>query len=390
MRDPVKVLYYPDMFAEETTLKKAVLFFDEIHFMDRPSFTFEGGLGTIAVASPLRQWEQLFRSDGVPLYVHNAPRGPVHGDFLEMIATDTNDLEFLGRYQEGFRTSKAFQHIQVQEGNYGDIDTQKQHPAAEVREFFRSVDLPEVLLHYESPMALLTDRTVRPFGFTKPECIAKTLVFNAAATSGKLNHALTLGGSEGFIPFADAAPYGDLINSKYIRAIDKLAPALNRIPITDLSFAIFDSLIDPKLLDRIQMKDVVRYRKESALAREAFLEYLSALQVKAGGLTTDETYDDAIQKLVVTEIIPAARVFKNKLQNTFEASLGSFAKGVIGAAAGGGVVHLLGDLSLGKILALGGVAAYVTKVGIDHLLAERSAKRECTLTYVLSLDELLT
>ncbi len=89
--------------------------------------------------------------------------------------------------------------------------------------------------------------------------------------------------------------------------------------------------------------------------------------------------------------MPAGRIFKSKLQNAFEASLGSLAKGVIGGAAvGGSVVHLLRDLSLGKILALGGLVAYVAKIGIDHLLVERATKRECALTYVLLLDEFLT
>ncbi|HIH2748263.1 TPA: hypothetical protein ACYLN4_004029 [Burkholderia lata] len=389
MRDPVNVLYYPDSFPEEMTLKKAVLFFDEIHFMDRPSFVFEGGLGTIAAASPLRQWEQLFRRDGVPLYVQEAPRGPVHGDFLEMITADVNDINFLSRYQDGLRTSKTFQLIQVREGNYGDSETQKQHNAEEVREYYRSVDLPTVLSEFESPMALLTDKNIRPFRFSNTAGLAKTLIFQAATTSAQLNHALTLGVSEGYIPFADASPYGNLVTAKYIRAINTLAPAQNRIPITDLSFAVFESLVDSSVLARIEMKDVVRYRKKSASARDAFLEYLSALQLKASNVGTDQSYDEIIQKLVTTDILPAARVFSNKLQTIFETSLGSLAKGALGGvAAGGGLVQLLGDLSMANILTLGGAAAiYVAKVGIDYVLAERAAQRECALTYVLSLDK---
>jgi hypothetical protein len=38
MRDKVSVFYYPDMDASNSTIKKAILFFDEIHFVDRPSF----------------------------------------------------------------------------------------------------------------------------------------------------------------------------------------------------------------------------------------------------------------------------------------------------------------------------------------------------------------
>ncbi|MBZ5725571.1 MAG: hypothetical protein LAP87_11275 [Acidobacteriia bacterium] len=35
-RDPIRVLYYPDFFVDYTTLLKAILLFDELHFMDRP------------------------------------------------------------------------------------------------------------------------------------------------------------------------------------------------------------------------------------------------------------------------------------------------------------------------------------------------------------------
>jgi hypothetical protein len=74
MRESVQVLYYPDMMPEQTALKKAVLFFDEIHFMDRPSFSCDGGLGTIGAQSRLRWFEHAFRNDGVPLYVHGVRR----------------------------------------------------------------------------------------------------------------------------------------------------------------------------------------------------------------------------------------------------------------------------------------------------------------------------
>lgn len=80
MRDKVNVFYYPSMVAEQATLKKAILLFDEIHFIDRPSFMF-GKFGTIATASPLRRFEQSFRDERVPLYVHSPRDGPVAGEF---------------------------------------------------------------------------------------------------------------------------------------------------------------------------------------------------------------------------------------------------------------------------------------------------------------------
>jgi hypothetical protein len=52
MRDKINIFYYPEMAASNFTLKKAILFFDEIHFMDRPSFSF-GNFGSVGAESRL-------------------------------------------------------------------------------------------------------------------------------------------------------------------------------------------------------------------------------------------------------------------------------------------------------------------------------------------------
>jgi hypothetical protein len=67
---------------------------------------------------------------------------------------------------------------------------------------------------------------------------------------------------------------------------------------------------------------------------------------------------------------------------------GAIAKGVIGAVGGSSGVALFGDLSWHKIILLTGAAsAYAANATIDAILAGRAAKRECSLSYILSLDE---
>jgi hypothetical protein len=114
----INIFYYPDMFASHTTLKKAIIFFDEIHFMDRPSFSFPGQVGLIGAPSPLRQFEASFRDNGVPLFVHGAPGGQVQGDFYAQITADMNDLLFLTRFQDGLRHSETFRDLQITHGNH--------------------------------------------------------------------------------------------------------------------------------------------------------------------------------------------------------------------------------------------------------------------------------
>jgi hypothetical protein len=158
MTDPISVFYYPDMSSDHAILKKAVLFFDEIHFMDRSSFNFASGFGSIGMASPLRQWEEKFREDGVPLFVHDAPYGRVEADFLSAVSSDVNDPEFLRRYQMGIEQSPIFRDLQIAPGNYGEGGTN-----VDVSAKLTSLNLSEVLRPYDTPMALLNDPAIRPF-----------------------------------------------------------------------------------------------------------------------------------------------------------------------------------------------------------------------------------
>ena len=88
MRQPLRVLYYPDFVADYSTLVKSIILFDEIHFMDRSSRTFDGQSLTIGSHSPMRQHEERFRAEGVPLYVHEPPSGFVGGELRTAVETD--------------------------------------------------------------------------------------------------------------------------------------------------------------------------------------------------------------------------------------------------------------------------------------------------------------
>jgi hypothetical protein len=215
----------------------------------------------------------------------------------------------------------------------------------------------------------------------------KTSSQTAAGCSAKVNFALNTAAHRGFVPLADANPYGDLLGAKYTRAVAKLEPAKNKIQVTDLSFAIFDELIPEERLEKLGFPEVIRYRKESEKAREAFLEYLAVLQAKQAEIGLDGDYAGGIEKLVTTEIVPAARRFTNELATIADSVFGTLAKGVVGVAGSSAALQLFGELSWEKLLGLAAAAAaYVTKIGIDGILADRKARRDCSISYILSLD----
>ena len=225
------------------------------------------------------------------------------------------------------------------------------------------------------------------FDFSTPVGCAKKLIFEAVTCSAKMNLALELLGNEGFVPLSDANPYSDLLSAKHRRAIAAIRRESHDIQLTDLSFAVFENLANVERLQKMKISEVVAYRTQSAPAREAFLEYLSVLQTKHGVVGTDYAAD--ITKVVMTEIVPAARAFRNKLESIDGALYGTVAKGIVGGLlAGPASLSIFGDLSWPKLLALsGGVAAYLGNALIDDYFAQRAARRECAVSYVLSLDE---
>lgn len=382
MRDRINVLYYPDMQTSENTLKKAILLFDELHFMDRPSLTFNN-FGTIGIASPLRQFEETFRKNGVPLYVHGVNGGKVQGDLLDQVRSDINDLSFIKEFKEGLETSTTFRNIHIPPGNYGPSGNEK-----DVAEKFANTDILSELKNFESPEFLLSDNKIKPYDLTLPLGCAKQIVSQAALCSAQVNFALIEGAKKGFVPLADATPYSKLLSNRYSRAISKLNSANLPINISDLSFAIFDELIPTESVEKLSIEQVVKYRRKSENHREAFLEHLLIIQEKQASISIDDNYEDIIKKIIMTEIIPAVNAYKKKLQTIDEGFYGSMMKGALGTLGGSGTISIFADLSWEKILLLGlPVGAFILASAVDDILATRATKRECSISYLLSLDK---
>lgn len=238
-------------------------------------------------------------------------------------------------------------------------------------------------------MVLFSDKGIDPFKFRNESERAKALVTHALTCSAMMNFALNVSQREGLTPLADAIPYQTLLGAKYKRAAATLIDTDAKIPVTDLSFAIFDELLPAERLEALSFKDIVNYRKESEKAREAFLEYLAALQAKQGTIDKNGDYSAAIKKLIVTEIIPAATRFKNQIDEVYSKLFGSLATGTLVSLGGGSAaLQILGDLSWPNLLHLAGLAgAAIGKAAIEAKQAIRGAHRDCAISYVLRLDK---
>ncbi len=166
-----------------------------------------------------------------------------------------------------------------------------------------------------------------------------------------------------------------------------LGPSQKQVQITDLSFAVFDALVPASVLDGMSLEQVIKYRKESESARQEFLDHLGVLQAKQAGIPPDGDYSGAVKKVVETEIVPAANAFKNKLQTINETLFGALAKGAVSYVGGSTGLNFFGDISWARLVVLAGLAgAYMGNAAVDALVAQRAAKRECSISYLISLD----
>ena len=88
---------------------------------------------------------------------------------------------------------------------------------------------------------------------------------------------------------------------------------------------------------------------------------------------------------MATEVLPAARSFRNKLQTIADNLFGTL---VIGAAASVGTASVFLDLSWENLLKVAGaVGVTLVTASVNAILAEHAAKRECSISYILALDQ---
>jgi hypothetical protein len=334
----------------------------------------------------MRQFERAFRREGFPLYVHEAPGGPVWGDLLQQIDADITDRNFLQGFQSGLLNSSRFRDLHIARGNCGGGDAQEK-----LAEKLGQVDLCQLV----DPDAVIGNKATKPFDSSTPEGCARTFLMKAMECSAVLNYALGAGAKDGVTPLSDARPFSGLVSCKYSRAIKKLNSETSAgVPATDISLAILDEVLPTGVAEGLKTSEALRYRKESTNAREAFLEYVVALQAKIGSTQVGEDYGRSISRMIDAEVRPAAREYRSKLQKIREKLFGAIATdtlaGVAGASVGTAGLEVFGDLAWPRLLSLaaaavGGAGTFIARAAIEAFVESRATKRECALSYLLEV-----
>jgi hypothetical protein len=394
MREEIRAFYYPDFIADQPTVAKAILLFDELHFMDRPGLSFFGSGGMLGMPSPIRDFLPNFNEAGIPVFVHNAPRDA--RPLEPLIAADISDFDFIKKFQLGLKSDPHFFSIHISADLAAALGGQDK-----ALEMLTSIDLPSALADYGSPLDLVQDLTFRPFIGSSVLDIAKTLLFFAIQCSAKMNFAfstsnpavagcnsnkpvmndclVSVGAKEGFVPFADARPYRDLLQRKCMRAVNQLDPSTSKIQAADLTLSALDEAVPADCLETLTIPFAIEFRKRYQGERKEFLEHIASLQEKLVAVQPGSDYRTRLENIVTSEIRPTIRTFRDKIRTVDEKT----ANAVSATAA---LTLICVFAGLGWVPVFTGLVN-MARSALDAIADERAARRECSMSYILRLDD---
>lgn len=428
MPDPptVRCLYYPYSRALSLrTLKRAVLLFDQVGFIDtQPAFVRHDLLSHV-VPDPqerlgLESAYQFLEAEGVVELIDPGNMLIEHDSLITRnVITDISDNEYCqiavrhsandwavlrsripptllkelypgaGTYAEAI----SLQAI-IQAG--GDKD-RIAHP--QVRNF-ATFRWPEMSGERAEEYFLQSRYRYVIGGNPYVELEALKLPF-LHASSLRTNEALLIASLGDWIPFTDSQVHNNLLMRKVQLAKDRTAsnPAVIQyyesdlplsLPASDLAVSLLDRLISDEELDRRSFEDIVIYRRQNAdplrRLREKLAEFAAGVNVGKAG----PEYFHEINRLVDSKLVPEIGKIRDDLTTKYEDAFGKLKLRSAQVTVPTLVGSVFGGLSIPAVLlaCVAAEAAMLGTAGVAETVKVWQTRRESrrsSFSYLLGL-----
>jgi hypothetical protein len=408
-------LYFPySRPLDVSTLKKSVLIFDELAFLDhlpwfvrqaiietkgdahesvtqaleylvdeefvkivdpRPQLEKFDLLLTLNVASDMKDEEYLRTSIGDDVTVWNMLRDRLPSTFLEFFVPG------VGRFSE----SISLQALINARGKIEAISDKSNREFAEFRWSGISSD---------KALAILADRFARVIGGNPHMELDSYMVPSLQASSLRLAEALLHCSESGRIPFTDSEIHKRLLAFKAARAGRMLQDSdalpldipfegnVSDVQLRNLEISLLDTLLPAQELERRTVKELLEYRRSHGEALErmrvSLAQVADSMQEELGSSPTET------EKLFRSKILPEIQKARDDFLEEYEKNLGYItAKSamVVGSAL---TASLLGGLNTWQVLGAcaAAEAAYLTAKGNELLVDNwRSIRRRKRSAY---------
>lgn len=221
------------------------------------------------------------------------------------------------------------------------------------------------------------------------------------ASSLRINEALLICAANGYTPFTDSKIHNNLLNLKLNSTISKIKsdksfkkkvlPDIEyEIPKEQLSMKIVDELIPTDNLNRMTFSELLTYKSDNIKLLERFRYKVSELATNIESVGYDDKYYRNLQRLVDKEVKPEVAEIKHELAKSYEKSFGKIIVNSIVTIIPTLSVSVIGGLSFTGILAAcaASEAAYLSTSGKDDLLEIASSfknNKRNDYSYLLNL-----
>jgi hypothetical protein len=405
-----RCLYYPYSRAINTdTLKKAVLLFDEIVFLDsQPWFVRSellGDRGKEVSAQLAENYEYLAKKEIITL---RDPTLLIQDHDLLLTANVVNDV-----HNDDFCKEAIDYDVTV-----WDVLTERIPPSflkafyPGAGTFSEAITL-QALVKAKGKVEELPDNLRRFAEFRwrgmTPENLWQTFsgrykfviggnphmrlesyeIPFLQASSLRINEALLIAGMEGLTPFTDSKIHDRLLRLKVKNSLRVLVenPELRekleidiplKLPRQHLAVAILDRLLPAEELEKRSLQELTEYRISHADEFARFSGKVAELATAIESIEPSSNYNIALQRMVDAKVIPEITAARDQLITDYEKSFGALALKsakivvptvVVTAFAGLGVWEILGACALAEL-------GVLSAKGADDLLEAWRARRQ--------------
>jgi hypothetical protein len=187
------------------------------------------------------------------------------------------------------------------------------------------------------------------------------------ASSLRINECLIAAALNGYVPYTESRVHDSLLRLKVDRALTAIdtQPELKRrlsidlplrFPMQSLAVEVVDRLIPDDVLNRLAVKDLLLYRSRNEKLLRRFHCYLEMLSAEIGDVIPGDEYNKRVRRIVSSKMLPELQKARDDLVASYEDAFGGIAVssgvGVLSAVS----VTVFGGLDLWHVLLAGALA----------------------------------
>jgi hypothetical protein len=423
----LKALYYPyARCSNENTLKRAILIFDEIGFVDPTSPSMREGLMTDdeipqAVIDDWKivrdAYKVLLERGIIRLYdpdplvqkhdnlLTGALKADLDDDTIWEICSTPGTPETWSTLRRKVPTS-AFNLLQSTVPGYVVMQPKElfrrksllrkrgedpnEHPIIKRLEYHR-------YLFHDGKIAWELDSGMHKATRKKePQEIEFSCILPCTTGSSlAVNTALILADNEGLVPFTDSRLHHEMLVAKFQRISSLLASKdvilsgvrrLHPEKLRRLAFTLLDVMVPEELISKMSIADCLKYKDAGIEAFQRLKSFIGELASQIESEPMTDEFEKEIQKLIHQKVLPEAQKAKDKGIDIYEKLFGKLGKKVAAALTPTLGASIFAGLTTPVMLAVASAAALgaILPDLVDALVEERAMHRN-VLSYLLEL-----